>query len=377
MVLIRELMKSLDPMSDDKKTVTRSTKDTIKRVVGERVWNELKDRYEKRVRKRALHRGAWDDLCRVCLKYYKPITVPMILVSQIQRSGGTLLSQLFDGHSELYAHPYELKIGYPTKYIWPGINLKGDPENWLELLFEDVVIRLFRDGYQKGRKDEESFPFIFLPYIQRRIFLDYLRRIKSVSLRDVFDAYMTSFFSAWIDNHNNVGQKKYVSAFTAGLATNKKSVDAFFEVYPDGYMISIVRDPKNWYPSALRHRPDDYSDVDKGLDLWNRSAGAILRNKDKYPDRVCIVKFEDLVGRTDDIMRFLCHYVGIGFEDIAAVPTFNKWPIRPNTSFETKEHGVVGDTLKRYTTLGKETLDRIETITEETYGRLLEKAHVL
>ncbi|MBW2119202.1 MAG: sulfotransferase [Deltaproteobacteria bacterium] len=364
-------------MSCAKKTLTTSTKEIVKRVVGDRIWNELKVRFEMRVRKNALHRGAWDDFCRVCLKHYKPITAPMILVSQIQRSGGTLLSQLLDGHSELHAHPYELKIGHPSKYIWPDIRLDSDPETWFEILFEDVVIKLFRDGYQKGRKDDESFPFIFLPYIQRRIFLDYLRRFRSVSLRDVFDGYMTSFFNAWIDNHNNVGHKKYVSAFTAGLATNKQSVDRFFEVYPDGYMISIIRDPKNWYPSALRHRPDEYSDVDKGLDFWNRNAKAILRNKEEYSDRVCIIKFEDLVGRTEDIMRFLCSYVGIGFEDIAVVPTFNKWPIRANTSFDTKEHGVVGDTLQRYTTLGKEILDRIESLTNETYGRLLEKADVL
>jgi hypothetical protein len=33
---------------------------------------------------------------------------PMILISQIQRSGGTLLSRLFDSHPAIHAHPYEL-----------------------------------------------------------------------------------------------------------------------------------------------------------------------------------------------------------------------------------------------------------------------------
>jgi hypothetical protein len=58
-----------------------------------------------------------EDLFRSGLKSATPITVPLALISQIQRSGGSLLSQLFDGHPEIYAHPDELKIGYPEKYI--------------------------------------------------------------------------------------------------------------------------------------------------------------------------------------------------------------------------------------------------------------------
>ena len=29
------------------------------------------------------------------------VNVPLVLISQVQRSGGTLLSQLFDGHPEV------------------------------------------------------------------------------------------------------------------------------------------------------------------------------------------------------------------------------------------------------------------------------------
>jgi len=101
------------------------------------------------------------DLYRSCLKSVTPITVPLILISQIQRSGGSLLSQLFDGHPEIYAHPDELKIGYPEKYIWPKIDLKDSPENWFRILFEASVIKHFRKGYNKGHKSEKTFSFIF------------------------------------------------------------------------------------------------------------------------------------------------------------------------------------------------------------------------
>jgi hypothetical protein len=46
-----------------------------------------------------------------CIDHIRPVTSPLVLISQIQRSGGSLLSQLLDGHPELDAHPHELKIG--------------------------------------------------------------------------------------------------------------------------------------------------------------------------------------------------------------------------------------------------------------------------
>jgi hypothetical protein len=81
-------------------------------------------------------KSQFDDLCQVCLKNFSPVTSPIALISQIQRSGGSLLSQLFDGHGEIYAHPHELMIGYPKKYLWPRINLGDKPERWFEVLFE-------------------------------------------------------------------------------------------------------------------------------------------------------------------------------------------------------------------------------------------------
>ena len=56
-------------------------------------------------------REEYAELVPQRLEHLVPVTDPLVLVSQIQRSGGTLLSQLFDGHPECHAHPHELKIG--------------------------------------------------------------------------------------------------------------------------------------------------------------------------------------------------------------------------------------------------------------------------
>ena len=313
------------------------------------------------------------NICEICSEYISPVTLPIALISQVQRSGGSLLSQLFDGHPELHAHPHELKIGYPKKYMWPKIDLNEHPQRWLEMLFEDKVIEHSKGGYKKERKQDEVFPFIFMPSVQRRVFLKYLSSVDSITWRDVFDAYMTSYFGAWINNQNRYGQKKYVTAFTPRLAMIEDNMESFFEVYPDGRLLSIVRDPKNWYPSAVRHRSNVYGDIRKSIDLWKTSTKAALRNKEKYRERVCIVRFEDLVSKTESVMSYMADFLGINFDNILLIPTFNKCPIRANTSFSAEQHGIVASTLSRYKMLSEEELKIIEKMTEDIYSMILKE----
>jgi hypothetical protein len=312
-----------------------------------------------------------ESLYQSCVEHISPVTSPLALVSQVQRSGGTLLSQLFDGHPELHAHPHELKIGYPTKYTWPQLDLNDDPNRWLEILFEDKVLNHFRKGYRKQRGQDEFFLFLFLPSVQREIFLNYLDSVKSIILRDIFDAYMTSYFGAWLNNQNSSGHKKFVTSFTARLAMTKDNMESFFHIYPDGRLISIIRDPKNWYPSASRHKPRVYGNIRKALELWQKSAQAMLWNKERYGDRVCILTFEDLVSKTESVMCYLAEFLEIKFDNTLLIPTFNKYPIRANTSFEAKQHGIINSTLNRYKTLTKESLEIIHNMTSEIHKELL------
>ena len=313
-----------------------------------------------------------DRALRLYLENIHPVTAPLALISQIQRSGGSMLSQLFDGHSEVHAHPHELKFGYPKKYNWPPIDLSDRPERWFEILFEDIVVRHFRYGYKKMEKYADTFLFIFLPSLQKEIFLKYLDSVETGNLRNVFDAYMTSYFGAWINNQNILGEKKCITAFTPRLSIMPENMKSFFDIYPDGRLISVIRDAKNWFPSAARHQPDKYGDIKQALGQWIESAQGMLGNKEKYGDRVCVIKFEDLVGRTQAVMRYLSEFLNIRFKDILLTPTFNKTPIKPNTSFKIEDPGILASVLTRYKTLSPEQLDIIDEMAGDLNDKVLE-----
>ncbi len=325
----------------------------------------------KEFRKSNLH---LESLQQSCVEHMRPVTAPLVLISQIQRSGGSLLSQLFDGHPELHAHPHELKIGYPRKYRWPKLDLNDTPRQWFETLFEPSVLDHSKTGYKKQSNLDETFLFLFLPSVQRELFFNYIESIGAATLRDVFDAYMTSYFGAWLNNQNSFGPKKYITAFTARISMEKENMEAFFEIYSDGRLISIIRDPKNWYPSAMRHKPLVYEDIRKALDLWEKSAKAMLLNKKRFGDRVRILTFEDLVGKTESVVRYLADFLDIKFDDILLTPTFNKFPIKANTSFKTDQHGIINSTFSRYKTLSDEELDIINYLTKDLHRQVVSLA---
>jgi hypothetical protein len=371
-VIYQELLKKLSHKTLGHHAVdamiTRDGKVTFRR------YRKLRRRLKKLNREFGQGQKRLQTLHRSCADHIQTVNSPLALISQIQRSGGSLLSQLFDGHPQLHAHPHELKIGYPSKFNWPKLDLSDPPQRWFETLFEQSVLNHFKYGYKKQRNMDETFLFLFLPSVQRELFIKHLSTVDSVKMRDVFDAYMTSYFGAWLNNQNNYGQKKFITAFTARLAMDKDNIKNFFEIYPDGRLISVIRDPKNWYPSAARHRPQVYGEIEEALALWQKNARAMLWNKERYEDRVCILTFEDLVGKTESVMRYLADFLEIEFDDILMMPTFNNHPIKANTSFDAQQHGIINSTLNRHKSLTAQELENIDRITTQLYGEVLNQA---
>jgi len=359
-------------------------KGVVNSVIAEKGTFALKKyrRYRSRQKtlKREFSRGKSQlhTLTEVCLKSISPVVEPVALVSQIQRSGGTLLSQLFDGHPELHAHPHELKIGFPKKYIWPNLDLTEGPERWFEMLFEDIVIEHYKEGYRKDQKSEETFPFIFLPSLQKEIFIKQLSAVTSIARRDIFNAYMTSYFGAWLNNQNRIGEKKFITAFTPRLLMVKESLDSFFRAYPDGKLISIIRDPNNWFPSAQRHSTakNKYGNLRHAMEQWNAGARAMVSSKENYGEKVCLIRFEDLIGKTEAIMRYLANFLGISFDPILLTATFNKAPIEANTSFTPEKAKIMTDTLRRYSVLEPEQLETINALCSGNYQQVLQNIEV-
>ena len=134
----------------------------------------------------------------------RPGREPLVLISQIQRSGGTLLCQLFDGHPECHVDPYELKIGHPKKHNWPPLDLSRP-----ETLVRDALLPRHRRAPPPHRADAppgrgpRRLP-VPLPRrgSRRRSSTRASRRGRPRANATCSTAYFTSYFNAWLDNQN-------------------------------------------------------------------------------------------------------------------------------------------------------------------------------
>lgn len=283
---------------------------------------------------------------------------PLVLITQIQRSGGTLLSQLFDGHPQVCAHPHELHIGRPKKWNWPDLNLSDQPEVWFQSLYEKRLEVFYEKGYVKPGSNPHArtdvHPFSFDPGLQLAIFLEVLKRASVTSQRDVLNAFFTSFFNAWSDISINPGCR-IITAFCPRVLMFPDSTERFISDYPDGHIVSSVRDPRTWYASSSRHS-SIYDSVAEAIDLWAQSTNSILELKRSRPEYVFVSTYEDLVSDTEQIMRAMAAFLGIDYDACLLMPTYASKPILPNSSYARQSYGVNTDSTKTISELNKDDL---------------------
>ena len=318
----------------------------------------------------------YGELCRVRLEHVVPVREPLVLISQIQRSGGTLLSQLFDGHPECHAHPHEITIGKPAKWDWPMLDLEA-PDGWLAALHEPLVAAWVDSGYVKEKLkrrenlEPDVFPFAFSLRLQQLLFEACIASRRVERERDVLDCYFTSYFNAWLDNHNLYsGPKKVVTGFTPRLGMELQRVERFFAAYPDGTLISIVRDPRAWYASATRHRKYYRRDFDEAVGLWRQSTEAALAADERFGPGVLVLTYEELIEDTEATVAAIADRIGIMMAPELLLPTFNGWPIRANSTDAVHGHGILPGRVSAYRDLlDGETIALIEKLTGDLYER--------
>ena len=130
----------------------RFAKRTLSFLLSEDNRRKLSAYFRQRSRKKLLARAGkqktsyLNDLLRICLQHISPVTAPLALISRIEYSGVSVLNQLFDGHPELLAHPYELTIGSLFKDLGPGVEIMDHPQKYFEILFEKEIIEHINKG---------------------------------------------------------------------------------------------------------------------------------------------------------------------------------------------------------------------------------------
>lgn len=294
-------------------------------------------RWQHKSRKqRQLNRGIPEQLVRS----------PLVLISQIARSGGTFLNQLFDHHPQVWTHPPELKIGHPKKWNWPDLTDIRQPDKAFAILRERSFTRPATVGaYYNSRKT--PLPMVLDKDRQWRVFKDLASRYPADGTRGWLDIYFTAFFESWLDHQRRYISPKFIVAFASYLALSADGMRHFHAAYPDGWLVSVIREPSAWYASikaaSTNKRWKRYDNYPEGIRpnagfadaeaSYLTNIQAIYRNAALFGERFILIDYNELVSNREQVMRYLAERLSLDWSPDLGRQTFNGIPATPNTSF--------------------------------------------
>jgi hypothetical protein len=98
----------------------------------------------------------------------------------------------------------------------------------------------------------------------------------------------------------------------------------------------------------------------------------MLEASRRHRDRVSIVRFDAIVLDTEATMRSLAEFLKIDFDRQLTVPTFNRHPTGPNSSYEMGSTELATEPLERYReVLSKDQQEFVRRECEELYEEAL------
>lgn len=255
---------------------------------------------------------------------------PLVL-SGPPRSGTTLLSALFDGHTQInwfpdegffFEHLYLLGREYHEQFIRAAtLSIDGLVEGLRDRSLMPLVHRPLSD-----------FPSLHYPWSEER-FLSVLKEKMPTSIREVWywlrDAYVAGF---------GFNPRRYVLIKAADFG---RSVFGALEYFEEARGIIIVREPISMLNSLEGYRRKRGAKLLTWPTLVDTVVGlnrlAELANESS---RVRIVRYEDLIERREVILLELCEWLGLPLEAITFEPTMMGRPWSNNSSFVTGERGI-------------------------------------
>jgi hypothetical protein len=93
----------------------------------------------------------------------------------------------------------------------------------------------------------------------------------------------------------------------------ERYADHLFAAYPGVKVIQMIRDPRDRYEASLALWPKGKGRAGGATARWRYSTRLAERNLRRYPGDYAVVRYEDLVLRTEETLREVCRFLGETF----------------------------------------------------------------
>ncbi len=120
-----------------------------------------------------------------------------------------------------------------------------------------------------------------------------------------------------------------------------KYFDILNDFFPESKFIFIIRDPRAVFAS-VRNLDWGANSAMKLSDIWNDYVVLFFAFQKLYSNRICLVRFEDLINESSSQLQILCDFIGIKYcESMLKEEGFNI------PSYTASQHALVGKELDK------------------------------
>ncbi len=240
----------------------------------------------------------------------KPMS--LVMLGAMYENGGNTTHRHLDGHPELFVYPFESQVGsrlvqdqyssmFPNKYRWPVFDLAADPAaDYKAIIDEEGKIRSRTPNVSKFR----DWPFEMNDDERRDRFVELVAergRSRAGNVLSFFEAT----FDVWKDLRRS-GQERYWVGYSPVLVIDAELI---LNDLPDAHFVHVVRNPWSAYADTKK-RPVPLP-LATYASQWALNQHIAHVAKARFPDRMHIVRLEDVVADSVAALRPLCEALGI------------------------------------------------------------------
>lgn len=252
----------------------------------------------------------------------------LLMLGAMYENGGNMTHRLLDGHPQMRVYPFESQLGtrlvvdnlsslFPVKYRWPEFALDATPyQDYKAIIDEECKVRARTPHVSKFR----HVPFDFSDDERCQIYQRYVSEGGRSRANNVA-AFFRATFDAWKDFSQTGDQVIYVGYSPIIVIDTKKILSDF----PQAHLLHVVRNPWSAYADTKK-RPVPLSLQDYMLG-WTVNQYHALSFKEAFPDRVQLVRAEDVMEDSFKTLGALC--IALGLEPVGSLntPSWNGIPL--------------------------------------------------
>ena len=247
-----------------------------------------------------------------------------LMIGAMYENGGNTTHRFLDGHPQMFVYPFESQPGtkyvndmlssmFPLKYRWPVFPLDATPyQDYKAIIDEECKVRARTPHVSKFR----HVPFDFNDDERCRIYIDYVQK-SGRSTGDNVAAFFRATFDAWKDFHRTGREIVYVG-YSPIITVD---ADKILNQIPGAHLLHVVRNPWSAFADTSK-RPMPLS-LENYLLGWTVNQYYALLFQAKYPDRVHIVRAEDVMRDSKSALTPVCERMGLEASDSLKEFTFN------------------------------------------------------